>query len=147
MQPAPNQNNLTLLWGTANPEGMKNYRGIYLNEEDIQEMINQIDSASASERKIPVLVEHKGIEVGHVVSAWNHHGKLECVLALNNKVLEGSIGSEFVRSGICRDLSLGYDVSLENSKSGVKVGKKKLKEISIVKKGARPRCHIHGVSK
>jgi hypothetical protein len=140
-----NQNH-TLLWGTANPEGMKNYKGIYLNEEDISDMIYQVNEASKSAKKIPVLVEHKGIEIGHVVSAWKHCGKLECVLALNNKVLEGSIGSEFVRSGICKDLSLGYDVSLEQSRAGIKVGKKKLKEISIVKQGARPCCHIHGVS-
>ncbi len=137
----------TLLWGTANPEGMQNYKGIYLNEDDIQYMIQQVESANASLKKIPVHVEHKGIEVGHVVSAWKHEGKLECVLAIDNKILEGSFGSEFVRSGICKDLSLGYDVSLEQSEAGVKVGKKKLKEISIVKKGARPRCHIHGVSR
>jgi hypothetical protein len=137
---------LTLLWGTANPKGMQNYQGIYLNDSDIREMLGQIDEAGRQAKKIPVLVEHKGIEVGHVVSAWEHEGKLECVLALNNKILEGSIGSEFVRSGICKDLSLGYDVSLENSKAGIKVGKKKLKEISIVKRGARPSCHIHGVS-
>lgn len=137
----------TLLWGTANPEGMKNYHGIYLNQDDIRDMIDQVNQANSTSAKIPVLVEHKGIQIGHVVSAWEHGGKLECVLALNNKVLEGSIGSEFVKNGICKDLSLGYDVSLEQSKAGIKVGKKKIKEISIVKKGARPRCHIHGVSK
>lgn len=137
----------TLLWGTANPEGMQNYKGVYLNEEDIHDMIVQVDSANSTSTRIPVLVEHKGINVGHVVSAWTHQGKLECVLALDNKVLEGSIGSEFVRAGICRDLSLGYDVSLENSQSGIRVGKKRLREISIVKIGARPRCHIHGVSR
>lgn len=136
----------TLLWGTANPEGMQNYHGIYLNEEDIRDMIAQVDEASKRAEKIPVLVEHKGIQIGHVVSAWEHAGKLECVLALNNRVLEGSLGSEFVRSGICRDLSLGYDVSLEQSRAGIRVGKKRIKEISIVKRGARPRCHIHGVS-
>lgn len=136
----------TLLWGTANPEGMQNYRGIYLNDEDIQDMIRQVESANSSAKRIPVHVEHKGVEVGHVVSAWRHAGKLECVLAIDNRVLEGSFGSEFVRSGICRDLSLGYDVSLEQSQAGVKVGRKHLKEISIVKRGARPSCHIHGVS-
>lgn len=143
----PTQSQYTLLWGTANPEGMQNYHGIYLNQEDIRDMITQVDSASASAKKIPVHVEHKGVEIGHVVSAWEHGGKMECVLALDNRVLEGSFGSEFVRSGICKDLSLGYDVSLEQSKSGVKVGRKRIKEISIVKKGARPRCHIHGVSR
>lgn len=143
----PSNTQYTLLWGTANPEGMQNYRGIYLNQEDIRDMISQVESANSASQKIPVHVEHKGIEIGHVVSAWEHGGKMECVLALDNKVLEGSIGSEFVRAGICRDLSLGYDVSLEQSKAGIKVGRKRIKEISIVKKGARPRCHIHGVSR
>ena len=136
----------TLLWGTANPEGMQNYQGVYLSAEDIQDMIDQVNSANKRGDPTPVHVEHKGVQVGRVVTVWEHQGKLECVLELNNKVLEGSIGREFVRSGICRDLSLGYTVSLEQSDSGIKVGKKVLKEISVVKKGARPRCHIHGVS-
>jgi hypothetical protein len=136
----------TLLWGTANPEGMQNYQGVYLSAEDIQDMIDQVNSANNRGDPTPVHVEHKGVQVGRVVTVWEHQGKLECVLEINNKVLEGSIGSEFVRSGICRDLSLGYTVSLEQSDSGIKVGKKVLKEISVVKKGARPRCHIHCVS-
>ena len=125
---------------------MQNYQGVYLSAEDIQDMIDQVNSANKRGDPTPVHVEHKGVQVGRVVTVWEHQGKLECVLELNNKVLEGSIGSEFVRSGICRDLSLGYTVSLEQSDSGIKVGKKVLKEISVVKKGARPRCHIHGVS-
>jgi len=136
----------TLLWGTANPEGMKNYRGVYLSSDDIKDMIAQVNNANTIGQPMPVHVEHKGVQVGRVVSAWEHGGKLECVLELNNKVLEGAIGSEFVKSGICRDLSLGYTVSLEQSECGIKVGKKVLKEISVVGKGARPSCHIHGVS-
>jgi hypothetical protein len=136
----------TLLWGTANPEGMRNYQGVYLSADDIQDMIGQVNHANQSGIPTPVHVEHKGVQVGRVVSAWEHQGMLECVLELNNRVLEGAIGSEFVRAGLCRDLSLGYTVSLEQSDSGIKVGKKVLKEISIVAKGARPRCHIHGVS-
>ena len=136
----------TLLWGTANPEGMQNYQGVYLSADDIRDMIDQVNSANQQGKPTPVHVEHKGVKVGRVVTAWEHQGKLECVLELNNRILEGSIGSEFVRSGICGDLSLGYTVSLEQSDNGVKVGKKVLTEISVVKKGARPDCHIHGVS-
>jgi hypothetical protein len=136
----------TLLWGTANPEGMQNYQGVYLSADDIRDMIDQVNSANQQGKPTPVHVEHKGVKVGRVVTAWEHQGKLECVLELNNRILEGSIGSEFVRSGICKDLSLGYTVSLEQSDNGIKVGKKVLTEISVVKKGARPDCHIHGVS-
>ena len=99
---------------------------------------------------MPVHVEHKGVSVGRVLTAWEHQGSLECVLELNDRVLEGSIGSEFVRAGICRDLSMGYTLDVKHSDKGKKDillwGRKRLKEISIVKRGARPRCHIHGVS-
>lgn len=136
----------TLLWGTANPEGLDTPGSIYLSKEDIRDMIAQVDTANRGGRPLPVHMEHKGVSIGHVVSAWEHNGMLECVLSLNERVLEGSIGSEFVRKGFCKDLSLGYDVSLENSDTGIKVKRKFLKEISVVKKGARRKCHIHGVT-
>lgn len=136
----------TLLWGTANPEGMQNYQGIYLSRDDITDMIQQINESARRGEPTPVHVEHKGVRVGRVLSAWEHQGALDCVLQLDDRVLEGAIGGEFVRSGICRDLSMGYTLSLEQSQAGIKVGKKRIKEISIVKRGARPRCHIHGVS-
>lgn len=138
----------TLLWGTANPEGMSNdYQGIYLNKDDIQSMVRQVEAANKRSEKIPVHLEHKGVPVGHVVSAWAHNDTLQCVLQLDESTLEGSIGSQFVRKGICNELSLGYTVELKNSESGqVKVANKLLKEISVVKKGARNHCHIHAVS-
>lgn len=136
----------TLLWGTANPEGMQNYKGVYLSREDIADMITQINESNSRGDPMPVHVEHKGVQVGRVLTAWEHKGALDCVLALDDRVLEGAIGSEFVRSGICRDLSMGYSLQLEQSDNGINIGKKFLKEISIVKRGARPSCHIHGVS-
>jgi hypothetical protein len=140
----------TLLWGTANPEGMRNYTGVYLSTDDIRDMIVQVDESNRRGNPMPVHVEHKGVSVGRVLTAWEHQGSLECVLELNDRVLEGSIGSEFVRAGICRDLSMGYTLDVKHSDKGKKDillwGRKRLKEISIVKRGARPRCHIHGVS-
>ena len=56
----------------------------------------------------------------------------------NERVLEGSIGAEFVRTGVCKDLSLGYTVEMAQSKTGqMQSRKKRLNEISIVVKGAR----------
>ena len=137
----------TLLWGTANPEGLNNYEGVYMSRDDITEMVRQIDECNGRGEPLPVHVEHKGVQVGRVLTAWEHKGVLDCVLALDDRVLEGAIGSEFVRAGICRDLSMGYTLSMEQSaEGGIKIGKKLLKEISIVKRGARPSCHIHGVS-
>ena len=144
----PPQTNETLLWGTANPEGLSDaYNGIYLNNADIKDVVAQIEESNKSGVPVPVHVEHKGVAMGLVVSAWENNGKLECVLSLDNKVFEGTLGTEMVRSGMCKDLSLGYNVSMENSKSGgVRVKRKFISEISIVKKGARAKCHIHGVT-
>lgn len=134
-----------LVYGTANPEGLEDYQGIYLNTSDVDSMVEQVDAAAAAGRRIPVHVEHKGVAVGEVISAWNRGGRLECVLQLNPRVFEGSISAEMVRRGMCKDLSLGYSVALENTKQGgVKVGSKKLHEISIVMEGLRPHCHIRG---
>jgi hypothetical protein len=135
-----------LVWGISNPEGVHLDSSIYLTKSDIQEMIAQIEQANRKGDYIPVKIEHKGIDLGRVVSAWEHNGQLECLLDLNENVLEGSLGSEFVRQGITKDLSLGYEVSLQHSdKTRFSVKQKKLKEISIVKKGARNNCHILGV--
>lgn len=139
----------TLIWGTANPEGLADtYNGIYLNASDIKDVVDQIDQCNRRGESIPVHVEHTGIPMGRVVSAWEHNGRLECVLSLDNKVFEGTLGTELVCNGMCKDLSLGYTVDLANSKTrGFDVKRKFIKEISIVKKGARKNCHIHGVSK
>ena len=111
-------------------------------------MVTQVNAANSSGEPIPVHLEHKGIQLGHVVSAWEHNGTLQCVLELNERVLEGSISKEFVRSGIVKDLSLGYSVDMQQSKKhGIKTNNKILKEISMVKTGARRHCHIHAFSK
>ena len=136
----------TLVYATANPEGVENHHGLYLNPVDIVDMVTQIERSSYAGTPILVHIEHKGVSVGRVLSAWEHAGRMECVLRIDNSVMEGAIGTEFVRNGMCKDLSLGYTVSLENSASGVRAKRKFLTEISIVKKGASNKCHIHGVS-
>jgi hypothetical protein len=141
----------TLVWGTAIPEGLKDtYRGVYLNHSDIASMVDQVNQANArgDGRGIPVKLEHTGVPLGRVVSAWENRGTLECVLEINERVLEGSIGAEFIRTGICKDLSLGYTVEMEQSKTGsMQSRRKKLNEVSIVVKGARHQCNVHGISK
>ena len=140
----------TLVWGTANPEGLKDtYRGVYLNANDISSMIQQVGDANQRGDPIPVKLEHTGVNMGRVISAWENKGMMECVLEINEKVLEGSIGAQFVRSGICKDLSLGYTVEMEQSHATGRIQsrRKKLNEISVVVKGARRNCNVHGISK
>ena len=138
----------TLLWGTANPEGLaESYHGMYLNSLDIRSMVRQVNEANEQGAHIPVLIEHGGAQVGRVVSAWEHNNTLQCVLEMNEQKLHGSIGAEFVRKGVVRDLSLGYSVEIENSQFGITARNKRLTEISVVEKGARHKCHIHAVTK
>jgi hypothetical protein len=140
----------TLVWGTANPEGLKGtYRGVYLNVDDIASMVQQVGQANLDGVPIPVKLEHMGVPMGRVVSAWERHGTLECVLEINESVLEGSIGAEFLRTGVCKDLSLGYTIDMEHSKkTGVTQSRrKKLNEVSVVVRGARHNCKVHGISK
>jgi hypothetical protein len=137
-----------LVWGTANPEGLSDsYKGIYLNAGDVTSMVEQVSHANVRGQSIPVKLEHSGAALGRVVSAWENKGRLECVLEIDEGVLEGSIGAEFVRAGICKDLSLGYTVEMAQSKTGqAQSRRKRLNEISIVVKGARKRCNVHGIS-
>jgi len=138
----------TLVWGTANPEGLQDsYKGVYLNRSDVESMVEQVKAANASGAPIPVKLEHTGTTLGKVVSAWENQGRLECVLEVDESTVEGSIGSAFVRSGICKDLSLGYTVEMEQSKGGkIQSKRKRLNEVSMVVKGARRHCHVKGVS-
>lgn len=131
-----------LVWGISNPEGVENENSLYLSATDIHDMVRQVDTANLIGSPIPVKIEHKGVNMGRVVCAWEYNGQLQCMLDINESIFEGSVGSEFVRHGIAKDLSLGYDVSLCHSASHRRA--KRLREISIVKKGARHNCHILG---
>lgn len=136
-----------LIWGQANPEAMSSdYNGVYLNLADMHDMVRQIDSSKSAGEKIPVLMEHTGSPVGHVVSAWVHKDTLQCVLELHPNTLESSIGQQFVKDGLIKELSLGYLLDVKHTEKGLSMNKKTLKEISIVKKGARDKCHILGVT-
>lgn len=56
-----------LVYGTCNPEGYgdESYEGLYLTDADIREITPKMQG-------IPVKIEHRGGDVGQVVSAWMH---------------------------------------------------------------------------
>jgi len=132
------------VWGTANPPGeMDGYNGLFLTQADIQSVV-QDNSLNG----LPVKIEHKGIKVGSVVTAWNNNGKLDLLIDVDERVLEGDVVSRFVRNKVCNDLSLGYTVGLQYSETAKTYtpAKKTFNEVSIVRAGAREKCHIHGYS-
>ena len=56
-----------LVYGTCNPEGYgdENYTGLYLTDADIREITPSMSG-------VPVKIEHRGVNVGKVVTAWMH---------------------------------------------------------------------------
>lgn len=136
----PNTNRPMLVYGTANPVpyGTEDYNGLFLTSSDMDGMIPNMSG-------IPVKLEHKGVDIGRVVSAWRHEGRMDILLEIERNQIEGCLAKEFVQGGLCRDLSLGYKVSMSASSNGqLQASKKKVVEVSIVKQGAREDCHIRG---
>jgi hypothetical protein len=147
-----------LIWGTANPTGECNdtYHGVYLKHQDIDVFVNDICNK-------PVKVEHVGDPVGKVVHAWKNaqHG-LDCIMEVDERSLNGAIISSLVDHECAKELSLGYRVRLNmsalphSSSSSNREGtaatssgenvclEKEVVEVSIVKRGMRPNCKIHG---
>lgn len=134
--------NRMLVWGTANPTGECNdtYHGVYLQHRDIDSFVNEICNK-------PVKVEHVGEPVGRVVHAWkNAQRGLDCIMEIDESNLNGAIISSLVDNHCARELSLGYRVRLNMSGNSEKEVclEKEVMEVSIVKRGMRPNCIIHG---
>lgn len=130
-----------LLWGTVNPDGEDNsHRGVLLREKDIEDL-----AASGSLLGKPVKIEHMGDQVGEIVSAWRHGKRLDCLLRIDRNNVEGVFAQSFVRTGKCKELSLGYQITMQQSADGeIDGGFKEVMEVSLVKKGARHECYIRG---
>jgi hypothetical protein len=133
----------TLFWGTANPRGEdSSYDGLYLRRSEIAELV--LDRALVG---LPVKVEHAGEDVGRVLSAWQHDGRLDMLIELGGEhsaTPDSCVAQQFVSSKVCQELSLGYSVDMQHSQcQGLRTGQKRLTEVSIVKVGARDRCLIY----
>lgn len=133
------------VWGTANPTGEadESYRGLYLRHRDIDAFIQEMPGK-------PVKVEHAGPCVGTVVHAWrNRSSGLDCILEINRRdTVDGSVIASLINDRCARELSLGYRVRMDMSGAkedgtGTAHLEKEIVEVSIVKKGMRPDCHIH----
>lgn len=133
-----------LVYGTANPPGEEEstYDGMLLTGYEINRMVLDRDLVG-----LPVLLEHAGNSVGTIVAAWQHRGQLDLILSIDEKSpnLSSVLASSFVSGNVCKDLSLGYTVAVHQSAEGtLSTSTKKVSEVSLVKRGAREHCHIHG---
>jgi len=134
-----------LVWGTANPEAVGcgvGSGGAYFSKEDLNTA--QFDIIGKD-----VLCEHSGSKIGSVVSAWIYEDSLHCIFGISDSV-NGSIAKRYIENKTCAELSLGYTMDMQMSADGcglVEFGRKTVKELSIVVKGARKNCFIHGYVK
>ena len=92
-----------LVHGTLSPSVSDTHVGVFLRKNDI----TSLAKSGACINK-PVRIEHGNTDVGVVISAWEHDGKLDCVFKLNNDSIESLLARGFVQSGCCPELSLGY---------------------------------------
>lgn len=135
-----------LVCGVANPRGeAEGYNGLHLKDSEIDEILRERSMVG-----IPVKLEHKGVSIGSVVSAFkDHQGNLNCVLDVQDSEIEGAIATEWIKDNTASELSLGYFVDINQTDAGsgpgsqLKAGKKKINEVSVVRKGARQGCHIY----
>lgn len=130
-----------LVYGTCNPAGESEaHAGVYLRSSDISGLVQ-----SGALLGLPVKIEHTGVSVGRVVSAWEHANRLDCVFRIDEHSIDSIFAQEFVKSRQCPELSLSYSVVMQHSKDGLLSGSRKEPiEVSIVKRGARNDCKIHG---
>jgi len=131
-----------LVWGTVNPDGEdNNHEGVLLRQRDIDD-IARMGSLVGK----PVKIEHRGNNIGEVQSVWKHNNRLDCILKINDNI-EGLFAQDFIQSGKCKELSLGYIIDMKHSNGSITGGNKHVVEVSIVKKGARHECNIRGYTK
>lgn len=134
-----------LILGTCNPAGEKGaYNGLYLKQDELQALVDSREMVG-----VPVKAEHSGQGVGTVVSTFlRGDGALQCVMEVPEDSVCSSLAGGFVRDGVAAELSLGYTVDVEHSggkeesEKKLKAGRKRVLEVSLVRKGARQGCHI-----
>jgi hypothetical protein len=132
-----------LVWGTVNPEGVEDsHMGVLLRERDIVDL----SDTNALVGK-PVKIEHQGGDVGRVMHAWKHDNRLDCLMQIDRDTAESLFAQSFIRMGRTPELSLGYSVTMQQSRDGkINGGRKEVLEVSLVRKGARHDCHVRGFS-
>ena len=94
-------------------------------------------------QNVPVKAEHRGQELGRVVSSFvDGEGRLNCVMRIAEETVEGAIAAGLVKDGIARELSLGYSVDVAHTGQKLQAGAKRVLEVSLVRKGAREACFV-----
>ena len=132
-----------LVAGIVNPPPVADpsYAGVYFAERD-----DMPAQARALANK-PLRVEHGTVEVGRVLHGWQdkHTGALCALAEIDVSKLPGALAATAVTQGRFGEFSLGYSSRIVPSPAHparVVATDKRILELSLVKQGARPHCHI-----
>ena len=131
-----------LICGCINPPPVSDpeYEGVYFSLKD------DMQAQAASMGGIPILVEHSTHKVGSILSAWTNRqdGCMYALAELDVKSPGGAVAAQYVKQGGLGELSMGYtQTMMKCSQTGrFKPVKKLIREVSLVRKGARPGCII-----
>ena len=110
------------------------YSGVYFSVND------DMTAHAAKLGGTPLLVEHCTQQVGTILSAWTGpNGSMYALAEIDVKKPGGAVAAEYVKKRKLNELSVGYTQKMSyNFKPLSKV----IREVSLVKKGARPGCVI-----
>ena len=130
-----------LVCGCINPPPVTDpdYEGVYFSTKD------NMKAQAASMGGTPLLVEHSTKQVGSIVSAWTApNGSMYALAEINIRNPGGAVAAEMVKTGRLGEMSMGYVQTMRKcaEAGSFKPVKKSIKEVSLVKKGARPGCII-----
>ena len=140
IRPHPRVITAMLICGRCNPapESDPNYRGVFFATSD------NLQQHAAGMVGTPLRVEHTTQPVGSVVSAWTgSDGSMYALAEIDVMRPGGAVAAACVGAGRFKEFSLGYTSKMSRDSDGrLRVGSKTIKELSIVKNGARPDCKI-----
>lgn len=132
-----------LVCGVVNPppETDPEYHGVYFNTRD------DMEGKARGLKGTPLRVEHgAAADVGKVVDAWTDKrtGAMWALAEMNTSSMPGALAAAAVQRGSWPEFSLGYSAEIQRDQTTQKlrVVKKTINELSLVRKGARPGCHV-----
>jgi len=130
-----------LIAGIVNPPPVTapDYVGVYLSTQD------DLPGQALSLAGKPLRVEHNGAStVGLVLQGWQdaRSGALYALAEIDETQIPGALAAAAVDQGRFGEFSLGYSSRIERQGGKWVATDKRILELSLVKKGARPQCKI-----
>jgi hypothetical protein len=132
-----------LICGQVNPAPIQDedYHGVYFAARD------DLEGKTRRLQGTPLRVEHAGtLHVGQVLQGWvdKRTGAAWALAEIDVSSVHGALTAAAVQQGAFREFSLGYSSKIQrNPATGrLEASNKEIKELSIVKSGARPNCVI-----